>query len=266
MVYKFSFLGDCAKKIVFFTFFIFVFCFLPKAQNNSNNYQYEVVKMDSTFDKDADLTIETYLDVLKKEKDKKMSQVIGTSKEVLTSYFPVSPLSNLLVDMLYEWGNRYLEEKKLPKADMAMLNFGGIRAALPQGKITVGDIYQIAPFDNTVAFVYVKGSELKKVFDAFTEKKNAPMANVQTTYLSGKVYAFTIGGIPLNKEKVYTIVTINFLALGGDGFLSGIHFEKVIYIDQLLRDIFIEEIRKKTVQGFEIESTIGNRVMIVISN
>ena len=243
-------------------FLICSFSTLIFAQNNNYHYQYEVVTMDSTLDKNADLTIETYLDYLKKEKDKMMDKPIGTSKEVLTSFSPASPLSNLLVDMLFEWGNEYLLSQKMEKADLALLNFGGIRAALPQGKITIGDIYQIAPFDNSVAFVFVKGSELKKMFAGFTEKRNAPMANVQTTYSTGRLNSFTIGGNKLEDEKVYTLVTINFLALGGDNFLSDVNFESVLYIDKLLRDVFIDEIRKKDAQGIEIESLRDNRVII----
>jgi len=239
-------------------------CAFIYAQNNYN-YQYEMVKMDSTFDERADLTLETYMAHLKQEKDKKMSQIIGTSKAVLTSFAPQSPLSNLLVDMLFEWGNNYLLSKKMQPADLALLNFGGIRAALPQGKIIVGDIYQIAPFDNTVAFVFVKGSELKKMFDGFSEKRSAPMANVQTTYRTGRLRSYTIGGIPLNEDKIYTIVTINFLAVGGDEFLSQVKYESTLYLDMPVRDVYMDEIRKKAAQGFEIEGKTDYRVKILPS-
>jgi 2',3'-cyclic-nucleotide 2'-phosphodiesterase (5'-nucleotidase family) len=218
--------------------------------------------MDSTCDKEIDLTIETYMAHFKQKKDKTMNQYIGNSKEVLTSFFPMSPLSNLLVDMLFGWGNEYLASKKMHKADLALMNFKGIRAALPQGRITVGDIYEIAPFDNTVALVFVKGSELKKMFDNFTEKRNASMANVQTIYQNGRLLSYTIGGAPLDEAKIYTIVTLNFLALGGDGFLSNINFESALYLEAQVRDIFINEIRKKTMQGIEIEATIDDRVII----
>jgi len=249
------------KKISFFLFFLIFcsFCTFLNAQHNYN-YHYEVVKMDSTFDERADLTIETYMSHLKQEKDKKMDRIIGNSKETLTSFAPQSPLSNLLVDMLFEWGNNYLLSKKMQPADMALLNFGGIRAELPKGKITVGDIYQISPFDNTVAFITAKGSELKKMFEGFTEKRNAPMANVQTTYKNGTLHNFTIGGTPLNDNKMYNIVTINFLASGGDDFLSQVIFESVIYIDTPVRDVFMDEIKKRTAQNVDIESVIDDRV------
>jgi 2',3'-cyclic-nucleotide 2'-phosphodiesterase (5'-nucleotidase family) len=157
---------------IFLTTTCCIICTSICAQNNYK-YHYEVIKIDSTYDAGANLTIETYVDFLKHQKDKKMNQIIGVSKETLSSFSPSSPLSNLLVDMLFTWSNNYLSQKKLPKADLALLNFGGIRATLHRGNITVGDLFKISPFDNTLAFVYVKGSELEKMFAAFTEKRNA---------------------------------------------------------------------------------------------
>ena len=245
--------------ITFLAIFMFFTCsFSASNAQNNYKYQYEVVKMDSTHDKDVDLTMETYLYHLKQEKDKVMNIHIGNNKEVLSSYPPKSPLSNLLVDMLFEWGNEYLQSQKLAPADLALLNFGGIRAALPQGRITIGDIYEILPFDNTITFVFVKGNELQKMFERLTRKK-APLANVQTIYNTDTLESFTIGGAPLEFEKTYTLVTINFLATGGDGFLRNIKFESTIYLTTLLRDIFIDEIRKKTAQGIEIEGVVDDR-------
>jgi 2',3'-cyclic-nucleotide 2'-phosphodiesterase (5'-nucleotidase family) len=262
MIHKLTFLFQHAKKIVFLALFACTFCTFIFAQNNNYHYQYEVVTMDSTWDKNADLTIETYMDYLKQDKDKIMDKSIGISKETLRSFSPMSPLSNLLVDMLFEWGNEYLLSKKMEKADLALLNFGGIRAALPQGKITIGDIYEIAPFDNTVTFVFVKGSELRKMFAGFTEKRNAPMANVQTIYSTNRLNSYSIGGAQLEDDKIYTIVTINFLAQGGDNFLSNVNFESELYLDKPVRDVFIDEIRKRDAQGIEIEPVKDNRVVI----
>ncbi|MDR2971897.1 MAG: 5'-nucleotidase C-terminal domain-containing protein [Bacteroidales bacterium] len=253
-----------AKYRTFFVILLLLcsFCLTVNAQNNNYRFQYEVVKIDSAFDKNADLTMETYLNYLIQDKDKVFSQFIGYSKEDLISFSPMSPLSNLLVDMLFEWGNNYLLSKKMEKADLSLLNFGGIRAALPQGRITIGDLYQIAPFDNTVAFVFVKGSELKKMFDNFTEKRNAPMSNVQTVYSTGRLVSYTIGGAPIIPERTYTIVTINFLALGGDGFLSNINFESVLYLGTLVRNVFIESVQKMTEQNTDVEAKMDDRVII----
>ena len=241
---------------------IFGFWICLNAQNNRFNYEYESVKIDSTFDKDADLTIETYISHLKKDKDKVMERPVGVSAALLRSFSPASPLSNLLVDILFEWGNEYMLSKKMPKPDLALLNFGGIRATLPQGKITVGDIYEILPYDNTVAFVSLKGSELAKMFAGFSEKSNAPLANVQTIYQNGRLLSFTVGGASLDENKTYVIVTVNFLAQGGDGFLNEVKIESVVDINMQVRDVVLEEIRKKTAQGIEIKELTDDRVII----
>jgi len=250
------------REKILFLLFAFFFCIFIYAQNNYN-YQYEIVKMDTIFDQNIDLTMETYMFHFKQEKENAMSQYIGRSKATLTSFSPMSLLSNLLVDMLFEWGNNYLLSKKMNEADLALLNFGGIRAALPQGRITIGDIYQIFPFDNTIAFVFVKGSELKKMFDGFTEKRNAPMSNVKTIYSTGRLNSYTIGGAVINPDKIYTLVTTNFLVFGGDDILKNVNYKSIIYLDILLRDVFIEEIYKKNEQNIEIELFKDDRVIIL---
>ena len=111
--------------------------------------------------------------------------------------------------------------------------------------------------------MFAKGSELKKMFDSFTEKRNAPLANVQATYRNGKLLSYTISGAPLVEDKLYTIITINFLAVGGDEFLSQVNFESTLYLDMPVRDVFINEIKKRTAQEIEIESKIDNRVKIL---
>ena len=89
------------------------------------------------------------------------------------------------------------------------------------------------------------------------------MANVQTTYRNGKLLSYTISGTPLVEDEIYTIVTINFLAVGGDEFLSQVNFESTLYLDVLVRDVYMNEIRKRTVQGIEIEGKIDDRVKIL---
>ena len=61
---------------------------------------------------------------------------------------------------------------KAPSVDMtnavAITNGGGIRAAIKKGDITKKDINTVLPFGNTLAVVYVKGSELLEALEAST--------------------------------------------------------------------------------------------------
>ena len=55
--------------------------------------------------------------------------------------------------------------RKIVEADIAINNGGGVRAPLKKGVITVGDMYTILPFDNTIVTMDMKGSDIIKVLE-----------------------------------------------------------------------------------------------------
>jgi 2',3'-cyclic-nucleotide 2'-phosphodiesterase (5'-nucleotidase family) len=52
----------------------------------------------------------------------------------------------------------------LADADLAVYNTGGFRAGLAPGPVTARQLYDVIPFDNTLAVVDLKGEELPKLF------------------------------------------------------------------------------------------------------
>src|SRR5581483_7336866 len=52
------------------------------------------------------------------------------------------------------------------KADVALLNPGGLRADLKSGELTYGAVFEVMPFDNNVATLDVTGDELLRVLKA----------------------------------------------------------------------------------------------------
>lgn len=59
----------------------------------------------------------------------------------MTRHRPESELSNLLSDILV-WGGSQFDEKPV----FSVYNMGGIRSNLAKGKITVGDVNDMAHF------------------------------------------------------------------------------------------------------------------------
>ncbi|MCK8349833.1 5'-nucleotidase C-terminal domain-containing protein, partial [Erwinia amylovora] len=47
-------------------------------------------------------------------------------------------------------------------ADFALMSGGGVRDSIEAGAITYIDVLKVQPFGNTVARVYMKGSEIEK--------------------------------------------------------------------------------------------------------
>ena len=51
-------------------------------------------------------------------------------------------------------------------ADVAIMNTGGVRATIDSGDITVGDVFQVFPFENEVIVCQMSGAMLKKYMDS----------------------------------------------------------------------------------------------------
>ena len=256
------------KKLLYFISLILVMCnYIVVGQNNTPkfSYSYTTISLDSTVSKAENILMKNKIDSLQKQLAGKMNVVIGQSTTVLTSFFPASPLSNLLTDMLFQYGNTFCQQYDSKQADMSLLNFGGIRNSIPKGDVTIGDIYKVLPFDNAnVVIIELKGSELTKVFQRFTDKKNQPYSQLQIRYHNGIPFTILLNNEKIDDDRIYRLVTINFIESGGDHILSGITFEKVIRTNALLRDVIINEIKSYTSSGKKLEFIDDERVTIDI--
>lgn len=101
-------------------------------------------------------------------------------------------------------------------ADGVVLNKKGIRQDLPAGPITIGSIYSVLPYENSLMLVKVKGADLA------TQLSN-PEALVSGFTAAGKGKFKDAKGKPLDPKKEYTVGTIEYLYFSGDGFT----FEKL---------------------------------------
>ncbi len=126
----------------------------------------------------------------------------------------------------------------LPKAQVAILNNGGVRKDLLAGSISVGDVLEVMPFANTLVLLDLSGAQLKEALEGdidFLISKKYPspypyLAGLRMTVApnaaSGqRVTALAVkddGGVfqPLRPDAIYRCVVSNFVAGGGDGFAS----------------------------------------------
>lgn len=136
-------------------------------------------------------------------------------------------LGNLIAD-----GQLHAAQRVDPGTVMAVQNSGGIREAIPEGNVSVGDLIAVQPFGNRLALVEVTGSELLETFEIALA--NAPEENggflhvskgVELVYdsrepIGERVVHLTIAedGVkePIDPERTYLIATNNFTAAGGD--------------------------------------------------
>jgi 5'-nucleotidase len=79
------------------------------------------------------------------------SRVLGHSKDALTrNRQGESALGDWVADAM----------RTAAGTDFAFQNPGGLRADLDAGEVTMGDVYEVMPFDNQVATVTLTGSQV----------------------------------------------------------------------------------------------------------
>jgi len=118
-------------------------------------------------------------------------------------------------------------------ADIAIQNGGGIRAGLPSGVITYGDVLTTLPFSNTVASATIRGgyliAALENGLSGASSGRFPQIAGLRIVadlsrpagqrLISAEVTHGERAG-RLDPERAYRIVTNNFVRGGGDGYAT----------------------------------------------
>ena len=117
------------------------------------------------------------------------------------------------------------------RPDIAMHNNGGIRAGLPKGPITYGQLYAVLPFDNQLMALDLSGEQVLRILEHSVAERAGSMQVAGMTFrfdmskpVGQRILEATVGGAPLDPARYYRVVTIDYLAGGGDGqetFLEG---------------------------------------------
>lgn len=191
----------------------------------------------STQDDDIESMISPYRENL----NKTMDVVIAQNPEEIFKEKPNSPLLNFMADMLLVSSRKVSEDH----VDLAVQNYGGIRvSSLPKGNITVGNIYELMPFENTLVILEVPGDDLKKLFDRIADYGGWPISEGTSFTIIDNKYAdsIIIDGKAFDTSKTYRLALPDYIANGGD---KANYFKNCKRTDTgiLIRDLLIEEVK-----------------------
>lgn len=156
-------------------------------------------------------------------------------------------------------GNLLADAYKNLKADFGIVNPGGIRAPLKAGPVTWGHAYAVQPFGNEAGIVKLKGQDIYDLLEQQwrTDKITIlQVSGLNYTYnpnnpIGKRVITIFKDNVPLDKSKVYTIATSEFIAGGGDGF-TVMRRGTFNAVGKVELDVFIEHI-KRLPQPFSAE-------------
>ena len=153
----------------------------------------------------------------KAELDPIMSQVVTTLEERLSHDEVNSNITQLGVVVAETM-------RQITGTQIGLTNGGGIRRSLEKGNVTIGDMYEILPFDNTLVTLEVTGEELVQLIEHGVNTKGfgwGQFAGIKVWYdkETGKVSSIRLNdGTKIEKDKYYTVTVNDFMITGGDGY------------------------------------------------
>jgi 2',3'-cyclic-nucleotide 2'-phosphodiesterase (5'-nucleotidase family) len=152
-------------------------------------------------------------------------------------------------------------------ADIALMNGGGIRVSINKGPITIGDVFSVLPFDDTVVVLEATGADIRAALE--NSVKAYPEQAGRFLQVSGMSFEFdpnkapgervvsvSISGEPLDETKTYTVATNDFIAAGGNGYDMFLDCKVIFSSGEMLRDIVARYIEQLGTVSAEVEGRI----------
>ena len=220
------------------------------------------IVVDARYDAQTDPEVVEFLKPYKQVVDSVMGPVVGRAARNMSAERPESTLSNLLCDILVWAGEIYGE-----KPDFGLHNMGGIRADLTRGDVTIGDVTDIAPFENKIAFGTLKGSEVMELFQQIASTGGEGVSKEVRLVITkdNQLLSATLDGQSIDPNRDYRLVTIDYL-LGGTDKLEALKKCRNINSPQEstnnTRYIFMDYFRYMTKQGREVDAQIEGRITV----
>ena len=220
------------------------------------------ILVDARYDANPDEQAAEFLKPYKHVVDSIMGPVVGRSAKYMTAQRPEGELSNLLADILVWAAKDYGE-----KVDFGVYNMGGVRADLPKGTVTYGDVLDIAPFENKIAFGTMTGAEVLELFGQMAAVGGEGVSHSVRMVITkdGKLESATINGEAIDPAKEYRLTTIDYL-LGGTDKMEAMKKCRNVNAPKDAsnnsRFIIMNYFRDMQKQGKEVNAEIEGRVTV----
>ncbi|EEE46947.2 bifunctional metallophosphatase/5'-nucleotidase [Roseibium alexandrii] len=126
-----------------------------------------------------------------------------------------------------------LDRVKDQGVQIAIQNGGGLRASIDAGEVTMGEVLTVLPFQNTLATFQLKGADVVSALENGSSQieegagRFAQVAGLKYTIDKSQPAGQRISDVmvlendafaPIDPEKVYGIVSNNYMRGGGDGY------------------------------------------------
>ena len=203
------------------------------------------------------------------EKVRELSKVIGRLEAGLKKTgVGAGSLGQFVTD-----GIRAQAQAKLGKpVVLAIVNAGGLRKnEIAAGEVRASDIFELLPFENALIAVDLTGAQLSRLLQIVLRDAQAGARihfkwNEQSRpeFISGKLVDENGKEQEIDPQKIYTIVTIDYLLrLGGGSYAILQEAKSTAPLNITLRDAILAYVKSETAAGRPIRGTVDDRFVQV---
>lgn len=211
---------------------------------------------------EIDSSIYKAINPYKKSYDEQMTKVIAHAEGAFVKADVESTLGNLFCDAVIAETKKRLG-KDSSMLNVAVFNKGGLRNSLPKGNITIGNIFELMPFDNEVVLLKLSGAQFKDMLDKIVEKGGIPVGGMRLTMHGSKAVDVTINGKAFDETKNYWVVTSDYLANGGDNYTFFKSALERKSMNILLRNVIIDYCNYITLErGLPLKPYLDGRISV----
>jgi len=154
------------------------------------------------------------------------------------------PMGNIIADAM-------LDRVKDQGIEIAIQNGGGIRASIDAGPVTMGEVLTVLPFQNTLSTFQVSGatmvaalengvSQLEDGAGRFPQVAGMSYAFDPAAEPGSRISDVMVGGAPIDMDKMYGVVSNNYVRNGGDGYDMFVSAENAYDFGPDLADVTAE--------------------------
>lgn len=160
-------------------------------------------------------------------------------------------------------------------AQAALINGGSLRTGIPKGEITYRQVYATLPFNNYLVAVRMSGKQLIEALEhgvsgvergegRFPQISGMSFVFDRRLPVGHRIVSAAVGGKPIEPQQDYDVATLDFIAVGGDGYQSfgeairsagdfvnvggAMQSSRLVYNDpgQFLRDVALDFLARKS--------------------
>lgn len=113
--------------------------------------------------------------------------------------------------------------------EVALMNGGGLRAAIDEGPITMGEVLTVLPFQNTLSTFRIDGATLLQALEngvsqygegagRFPQVAGMAFSFDPDAKADARIVDATVNGVALDPEQMYFVVSNDYMRNGGDGY------------------------------------------------